>query len=93
MTGSDFNFVAEISPPAEPGLVTLESRSWDNNPGVDIEMAPRILQASFTGLIRDIKHYRPEIYTVLEDKKIAGVVRDIEMTQKGEPRLYPTLPL
>ena len=90
-TGSDFKFVAEISPPVEPSLVRLESENDDNNPEAqgDIEMGPLLLQASFSGLQRASQHYRVEISTVLEGRKIAGVTRDIEMPE--EPRLYPRL--
>ena len=88
MTGTDVKYVAEISPPAQPGLVVL-----GRVPGCegDIEMGPLLLTASFTGLQGDSQHYRVEIYTVMEGRKIAGVTRDIQMPE--EPRLYPRLRL
>ena len=88
MTGTDVKYVAEISPPAQPGLVVLE-----RVPGCegDIEMGPLLLTASFTGLQGDSQHYRVEIYTVVEGRKVAGVRRDIEMPPR--PGLYPNLNL
>ena len=90
-TGSDFKFVAEISPPVESSLVRLESENDDNNPEAqgDIEMGPLLLQASFSGLQRYSQNYRVKIYTVLEGREIAGVTRDIQMPE--EPLLYQGL--
>ena len=86
-TVTEVKYVAEISPPAQPGLLVLEK---DSRVEGDFELGPSLLlTASFTGLQGDSQSYRVEIYTVVEGRKIAGVTRDIEIPKR--PRLYPNL--
>ena len=79
-------FVAEISPPAETSLKTLESCSAQVHEAGDIEMDT----ACFAGL-KDGITYSLTVWRVLAGKKIIGTTRLVKPTAVEHKGLYPRL--